>query len=202
MEKIWLFFSLKKKERSFCSKGVEGPFALSVHQTEGEAIVKFSLLPQDGCYWPLLNLLMYMYILLKFYLTFRFVVSAWNKHIHLNTLYKSVVNIWWCSDVMCTSKTGPLALVDTCRVGTHLASPNGVLSSQVSLYMYLLLLKWGDIWGFWGLFIVSYSDCSRETIESFTVDRMQGGAADGQQLIFFWHKNQWHKIFWCEWSLE
>ena len=65
---------------------------------------------------------------------FKCVKSAWNKHIHFSTLYTSKVNVWWCSDVMCDSKTGPLAWGDTCHVGTHMTGPNGVPSSQVSLY--------------------------------------------------------------------
>ena len=40
---------------------------------------------------------------------------------------------------MFTSKTGPLAWGDTCHVGTHMVSPSGVLSTQVSLY---LLWQW------------------------------------------------------------
>ena len=40
---------------------------------------------------------------------FKFVTSVWNKHIHLNRLYQSIVNVWWSSEVMCISKTGSLA---------------------------------------------------------------------------------------------
>ena len=56
----------------------------------------------------------------------KFVISAWNKHIHVNRLYQSIVNVWWCSGVMCTSTTGPLIGGD--------ASLSGVPLSQVSLY--------------------------------------------------------------------
>ena len=35
---------------------------------------------------------------------------------------------------MSTSKPGPLAWGDTCHVGTHVADPSGVPSSQLSLY--------------------------------------------------------------------
>ena len=48
---------------------------------------------------------------------FKIVIPVWN------TLYKSTVNVW-CSDVMSTSKTGPLAWGDTCHVGTHTACPS------------------------------------------------------------------------------
>ena len=68
------------------------------------------------------------------------------KHIHLNTLYKSIINVWWCSGVMCTSKTGPLAWGDTCHVGTHSAGPSGVLSSQVSLYSHSPVLELSFSW--------------------------------------------------------
>ena len=67
---------------------------------------------------------------------FTLVIPAWNKHIHLNRLYISIVNVWWWWDVMCASKTQPLAWGDTCHVGTHMAGPTGVPSSQVSLYNY------------------------------------------------------------------
>ena len=64
----------------------------------------------------------------------RLVISAWNKHIHLNTIFKWIVNVWWCSDVMHASKPGPLVWGDTCHGLTRMAGPNGVLSSQASVY--------------------------------------------------------------------
>ena len=56
------------------------------------------------------------------------------RNIHFNTLYLSVVNVWWCSEVMSTSKTGPLAWGNTCHVETHMACPSCVPSSEISLY--------------------------------------------------------------------
>ena len=73
----------------------------------------------------LLSLHMCMYahtlncVLFNFFI---FVISAWTKHIYLKTLYKSVVSVWWCSNVMWASKTGP------CHAGTHIARPNSVPS--------------------------------------------------------------------------
>ena len=69
---------------------------------------------------------------------FNFVIYARNKHTPLNTLYEPILVRWWRSDVMWASKTGPLAWEDTCHEGTRMVGPNGVPSSQVSLYIYNL----------------------------------------------------------------